>query len=124
MSIPVLYVHTGLPLEFRKARNVNLFHKTRLEKKYYYRLICATITRPINVHVSFWLLISFTGDLTDAKTVDMQGSMQYEKEWKEYDRILKSTKITEKTVWLDTRGNHGMLQIILQIIHCKRNIIL
>ena len=47
------------------------------------------------------------GDLTDAKSVDFQGSQQYEDEWITYDKVLKETKVTEKTVWLDVRGNHG-----------------
>ena len=48
-----------------------------------------------------------SGDLTDAKSVDFQGSQQYEDEWITYDKVLKETKVTEKTVWLDVRGNHG-----------------
>ena len=47
------------------------------------------------------------GDITDAKTPDLPGSNQLLEEWKEYDKILRDTMITERTVWLDTRGNHG-----------------
>jgi len=39
------------------------------------------------------------------------GSTQYLEEWKHYKRVLEETKVTEKTLWLDTRGNHGKLNI-------------
>jgi len=48
------------------------------------------------------------GDITDAKLEDREGSRQFEDEWKQYDRILRETGVLDKTVWLDTRGNHGI----------------
>ncbi|XP_026682870.1 transmembrane protein 62-like [Diaphorina citri] len=46
------------------------------------------------------------GDLTDAKEKNELGSQQYEEEWQHYWNTLQSTHITNKTIWLDTRGNH------------------
>lgn len=53
------------------------------------------------------LLFWFVGDLTDAKTFDSLGSKQYEDEWKLYKNTLDKCKVSDKTVWLDVRGNHG-----------------
>lgn len=36
------------------------------------------------------------------------GSNQILQEWKYYRHILENTNVTEKTLWLDVRGNHGM----------------
>ena len=52
------------------------------------------------------------GDITDAKLEDREGSRQFEDEWRRYDRILHETGIIDKTVWLDTRGNHGMYYVV------------
>jgi len=49
-----------------------------------------------------------SGDITDAKEKDLEGSRQFEDEWKQYDRVLRETGVLEDTVWLDTRGNHGL----------------
>ena len=49
-----------------------------------------------------------SGDITDAKLEDREGSRQFEDEWKQYDRVLRETGVLDKTVWLDTRGNHGL----------------
>ena len=35
------------------------------------------------------------------------GSRQFLEEWQAYKNILDDSKITEKTTWLDVRGNHG-----------------
>ncbi|GAV07175.1 hypothetical protein RvY_17048 [Ramazzottius varieornatus] len=50
-----------------------------------------------------------SGDLTDAKTP--WGSHQHEWEWKEYSRVLRETKVADKTVWLDIRGNHDTFNV-------------
>ncbi|OWA55134.1 Transmembrane protein 62 [Hypsibius exemplaris] len=49
-----------------------------------------------------------SGDLTDAKTNLGFGSAQREWEWKEYSRIIRETRVTERTTWLDIRGNHEL----------------
>ncbi|KAI5751349.1 hypothetical protein M8J77_006623 [Diaphorina citri] len=51
-------------------------------------------------------LVIASGDLTDAKEKNELGSQQYEEEWQHYWNTLQSTHITNKTIWLDTRGNH------------------
>ena len=35
--------------------------------------------------------------------------MQYPDEWDTYSRILKQSNILNRTIWLDTRGNHGRI---------------
>lgn len=55
----------------------------------------------------FFFLLTSPGDLTDAKDAYLMDSMQHLEEWKEYSRILKDTRVLEKTKWVDIRGNHG-----------------
>lgn len=54
-------------------------------------------------------LLEYTvsGDLTDAKTFDGEGSTQYEAEWILYKDVLEKNNVTKKVLWLDIRGNHG-----------------
>lgn len=56
-------------------------------------------------------VVLVTGDITDAKFADKEGSMQFVNEWKQYDRILRESEVLEKTVWLDTRGNHDAFDV-------------
>lgn len=63
-----------------------------------------------------FLVSKLPGDLTDAKSEDNMGSQQYVEEWEVYKNILQACRVTEKTVWLDIRGNHGMSHIHLQSI--------
>lgn len=52
-----------------------------------------------------------SGDLTDAKQPDSLGSKQFEDEWKHYKNTLDECRISEKTVWLDVRGNHDNFNV-------------
>ncbi|OQV11893.1 putative Transmembrane protein 62 [Hypsibius exemplaris] len=52
-----------------------------------------------------------SGDLTDAKTNLGFGTAQREWEWKEYSRIIRETRVTERTTWLDIRGNHDSFNV-------------
>jgi len=52
-----------------------------------------------------------TGDLTDAKNRDGQGSSQYKKEWSMYQAALKECQVEKTTSWLDIRGNHDSFNI-------------
>jgi len=63
-----------------------------------------------------FLVFKLPGDLTDAKSEDNMGSQQYVEEWEMYKNILQACRVTEKTVWLDIRGNHGMSHIHLHSI--------
>lgn len=64
---------------------------------------CTDVVRTIKPSV-----VLASGDLTDAKTRGNFGSEQHEWEWKKYAEILRETRVTEFTNWLDTRGNHGL----------------
>jgi hypothetical protein len=48
-----------------------------------------------------------SGDITDAKGIEKESSRQYKDEWETYSQILKESNVLNKTIWLDTRGNHG-----------------
>lgn len=56
-------------------------------------------------------VVLLTGDITDAKHENKEGSTQYKDEWKQYDYVLRQSGILEKTVWLDTRGNHDAFDV-------------
>lgn len=52
-----------------------------------------------------------TGDLTDAKASNMRSTRQFEDEWKTYAQVLADTRVLNKTVWLDLRGNHDNFDV-------------
>lgn len=58
-----------------------------------------------------WLtnLFCLSGDLTDAKSAEGMGSSQLEAEWNHYRDVLQETGLYNSTIWLDVRGNHGIL---------------
>ncbi|XP_023933430.1 transmembrane protein 62 [Lingula anatina] len=56
-------------------------------------------------------LVLVTGDLTDAKHKDLQGSGQFQEEWTLYNDVLKETGVLKKTTWLDIRGNHDAFDV-------------
>ncbi|XP_066282072.1 transmembrane protein 62-like isoform X5 [Branchiostoma lanceolatum] len=72
-----------------------------------------------NVDVFKPPMVLVTGDLTDAKTIDRGGSMQYEVEWRTYYGVLKETNVMERTLWMDIRGNHDAFDI--PALHSNRN---
>lgn len=49
------------------------------------------------------------GDITDAKLPNMRGSRQFEMEWVAYERTVRKFCASRRTIWLDMRGNHGLL---------------
>ncbi|XP_031785546.1 transmembrane protein 62 isoform X1 [Nasonia vitripennis] len=53
-----------------------------------------------------------SGDLTDAKTADKMGSRQFLEEWQHYKKLLDESRVTEKTTWLDVRGNHDNFNVL------------
>ncbi|XP_015782777.1 transmembrane protein 62 [Tetranychus urticae] len=53
-----------------------------------------------------------TGDLTDSRSLAPFGSDQFEQEWKWYADALNTSRVTEKTVWLDMRGNHDTFNVL------------
>ncbi|PNF33569.1 hypothetical protein B7P43_G16995 [Cryptotermes secundus] len=56
-------------------------------------------------------IVLASGDLTDAKSEDNMGSRQYVQEWELYKDVLQACRVTEKTVWLDIRGNHDNFNV-------------
>lgn len=51
-----------------------------------------------------------SGDLTDGRDKNYLISKQFEADWQTYNNILATGKVKEKTIWLDIRGNHGMIK--------------
>ncbi|KAG7203784.1 hypothetical protein KM043_013805 [Ampulex compressa] len=53
-----------------------------------------------------------SGDLTDAKAKDKMGSKQILEEWQYYKYVLDVTNVSQKTLWLDVRGNHDNFNVV------------
>ena len=56
---------------------------------------------------------SWLGDIVDAKDTLKIGSTQYVEEWQIYQNVLKECEVAKKTQWLDVRGNHGILVLLM-----------
>ncbi|XP_059485481.1 transmembrane protein 62-like [Neocloeon triangulifer] len=56
-------------------------------------------------------IVLASGDLTDAKMLDNMGSRQYIEEWQTYKSILEESRVQQKTLWLDVRGNHDNFNV-------------
>ncbi|XP_015586433.1 transmembrane protein 62 [Cephus cinctus] len=52
-----------------------------------------------------------SGDLTDAIERDRMGSRQVKEEWIQYKKVLDDVNISQKTIWLDIRGNHDNFNV-------------
>ncbi|CAM1297477.1 SLC24A4 (predicted) [Pycnogonum litorale] len=68
---------------------------------------CKTTLNVINPKV-----VLLTGDLTDGKLPDFQGSKQFYGEWNIYKDVLHKTGIAKRTLWLDIRGNHDNFNVL------------
>ncbi|XP_065211992.1 transmembrane protein 62-like [Planococcus citri] len=53
-----------------------------------------------------------TGDLTDGRSPNNREFTEYEEEWRAYRDVLKNNSVTNKTVWLDIRGNHDNINVL------------
>ena len=120
-----LDLHIAANAKYKRYRRTRDLDKVEFNTRMHF-LNCSQIS---DIHVSrFWDLkrvpdlkqfctenidvirpevVMATGDLTDAKHADLMGSEQYPEEWHQYYQTLKDTKVMEKTVWLDVKGNHG-----------------
>lgn len=54
-------------------------------------------------------VVLVTGDLTDAKSKNKLDSVQYLDEWQSYQQVIEDSDVTRRYIWLDIRGNHGMI---------------
>ncbi|KAL5103511.1 Transmembrane protein 62 [Taenia crassiceps] len=52
-----------------------------------------------------------SGDITDAKLPNMRGSRQFEVEWAAYERTVRKFCASQRTMWLDLRGNHDNFNV-------------
>lgn len=59
-------------------------------------------------------LVIVSGDLTHAKFADERNSQQFSAEWKAYNSIVHKCNVKD-IPWLDIRGNHGMLFVVVMI---------
>ncbi len=64
-----------------------------------------------------------TGDLTDSRTKGLMGSTQFVEEWILYSDILNKCKVNQKTHWLDIKGNHGILNSIINFFSITKVLI-
>lgn len=80
--------------------HISIFHdSSRITE---FQEFCSTTIDAIQPKV-----VLASGDLTDAKHKNNMGSGQYKEEWTLYRNTLNKFNVQNKTVWLDTRGNHG-----------------
>ncbi|GAB0096777.1 Neurotransmitter-gated ion-channel ligand-binding domain [Sergentomyia squamirostris] len=56
-------------------------------------------------------VVLVSGDLTDARSLNHIGSEQFEGEWEIYQKLLVENNVTQRTTWLDLRGNHDNFNV-------------
>lgn len=57
-------------------------------------------------------IVLASGDLTDGRGNGIYDAGQNDDEWITYHDIIMNSKVLQKTIWLDIRGNHGNCFII------------
>lgn len=74
--------------------------------------------------------VCFQGDLVNSVSSStsgrerLLGTEQYEQEWQIYRNLLERTNVTKYTKWLDLKGNHGKLLLLLFFSRKRKSILL
>lgn len=56
-------------------------------------------------------VVIITGDITDSVSTGFLQSQQIREEWELYWNAISETRVSEKLIWLDMRGNHDNLNL-------------